>query len=155
MTEETGVVAAGGYCVPSEMVYDLISTEPGRHLPRLTLPVMSAERGGFDFTDRRTDAERAASDAMHSHVNRLVAALMKRERDVINAALVEASEHGWDVNVYRQPWHYTQRGVDPYSALRSAYIGISFTPAEYAMPVLREHLDHDWSDLDDDEMPPL
>jgi hypothetical protein len=142
------LIASGGWYGP---VFDenLIVT----HFPRIELPEMSATRGGIDFTDHRSDAERAADEAMQSHIARLVQRMRDREYALIEHACLVAQINGWDLHIYRAPyrWSVGRYAHESMSALRSAYIGIGYAEAKHGIPTLHEHEDHDVSELDDDE----
>lgn len=144
------LLAAGGWCAPcAEAIQDAANLRVDVSLADL-LPPISASRGGFDFTDRRTDAEKLAHDAMQARVRRIVDAMWAREQAVIERAAVEAMLYGWDVHLYRQPYRWTSTR-DYESAIRSAYVGIGFEPAKHPIPTIVEHLDHDVAWTDDDE----
>lgn len=145
------LTTAAGWCAPSPILYGLTDwplPNPGA----ITLPQITALRGSIDFTDRRTPAERAATDALHAHINRIADTLSRRRRDAIDAACLTALAHHWDVHVYEppQPLHFTtDTTTDTLTAL--AYVGIRFTPAHHPIPTIHHHTDEplDWTDWDD------
>lgn len=152
MTDETPrVIGAGGYCAPSTRIYELA----GDALPspeRLTLPTMQALRGGIDFTDRRTPAEKAASDAWAAHVNRVADRLSQARRRAIDAACVVALAEGWDVHVYAPPSPSDLRRAGERDLTYLRCVGIEFRSAEHPVPTIVHHECPDgWEYLDDDE----
>lgn len=142
----TGAVTAGGWCAPSELVYDVIATEPAIHFPEVTVP-----RGGIRY-DQST-AARMASERYRAMVARLIASAAHMREEATETAVRYAATHGYDVHVHNPPPFYY---LSPDEALaRQTYVGIEFTPARYpGVPTIWEHReDHtdlwgdDWSDV--------
>lgn len=142
MTDDPALTASGGFCAPSLWLYDVISSEPSR---RIVFPEVGTARGGFDFTDRRTDAERAAADALQALIHRYVGDIAKAQDAVLDAACWLALAEGYDLHVQR---HHGTRFIGIELAPRTT--GRTFpTVHEYTLDSWR------WDDLDDDEWPEL
>lgn len=148
----SGLVAAGGWCAPSGVLFDALGGDALARPEALTLPAMQALRGGIDFTDRRTPAERAAADAWVAHVNRVADRHSRARRAAIDAACAVALAEGWDVHVYEPPTPYDLRRADERGLLYLRSVGIEFTPAEHPIPTIHHHpTPEDWRYLYDGE----
>lgn len=146
-----GIVAAGGWCAPSRLLYE-VTDHPVERPGVLTLPNMQALRGSIDFTDRRTPAERAAADAWTAHVNRVADRHSRARRAAIDAACAVALAEGWDVHVYEPPTPFDLRRADERDLLYLRSVGIEFTPAEHPIPTIHHHpTPEDWRYLYDGE----
>lgn len=133
MSEE-GIVASGGWCAPSEAVYDL-SDAISEVRVSTNFPRVSVKRGGFKFPQpgspewERARKENAAQEAVTAMIRRMVGDVMEAQRDAIETACWDALELGMTVHVYDpepDEWHsawerYGRRGI-------YRFIGIELTP---------------------------
>lgn len=136
MTADEPAVAAGGWCAPSETLYDLgpaygeLFTQPDITIrDRVTLPEFSAPRGGITF-DLTTSP---VTDAIRTYLRRVRAL----QHATIEAACHTALTDGYDLHVQH---HH-----------RSPFLGIEFSrPMRWTIPTVTEHHNDDhWYDLDD------
>jgi hypothetical protein len=148
--DELGIVAAGGWCAPSEIIFDRrvpMGEEP--EFPRVTV-----QRGALHFPRPgtpewdRLQTERAASDAMMALIHRAVGDMIRAQDAVIEYAYLVALTSGYDVHVHRRP--YLPLHAEPYAA---RFIGISLEPrpSDRRVPMVYEHTrDATYDDWDDD-----
>lgn len=142
--EIAGLLAAGGWCAPSEHLYAMPGLGPD--WPKL-FPEVTVQRGGIDF--HRTPQQIAEAQLGRAMVERLVRRLAERRRDLIDEMCLYAMANGWDLHVYDPPrvepsWSHTHTDLNLH---RLGYTGIAFTPQEHVIPTIHEHRDDlSWSD---------
>lgn len=148
------LVAAGGWSCPSDLFYDAVADAAALNLNEYAwaaFPEVTTTRGGFDFTDRRTDAEKAATDRMAKIVARLVGNIAEAQVIDLDTACLEALREGWDVHVHRRTYQPTN--AHPGSV---RFFGIELAPRTtgLSIPTIYEHADDwRWETLEDDGWP--
>lgn len=147
MTDDgEALVAAGGWCAPSSLVYGDTS------LLGVTFTVSAA------FPDVRisrewkqpTPEEILARDTFARFAQRVAERLAKVRHAAIESAAREALANGWDLHIYHPPQPYDIRRASSQDLLYLRQVGIAFTDQQYAgVPTIHEHQCPDWWDDDD------
>jgi hypothetical protein len=136
---DNAITAAGGWCAPTDALYSLDSpgVPPGPEV--YDFPKISVARGAPDFTDRRTDAEKIADEAMWSRTRRIAEQLARARHAVIERAAITALHNHWDLHVWEPRNPINLHRLNDHDIVSLSYIGIGFEPGALAIPVIHYH----------------
>lgn len=135
--EESHIVAAGGWCAPSDNMYEI--NQPIDNIMDLFPMPTILRRGTPEWETQRKKIEALVrADREYAQMVDRQHERMAQETVISGAALV-AMIHRWDVHVYRRS--YVPLG----KRHAERFIGIEFQPSKYGIPMLHEH-DDDYDD---------
>jgi hypothetical protein len=128
-----------GWCAPGDH-YALTEDT----LSRITMPEVTAKRGGLDYNAEQSPAEKARHEQARRIIDEMVERFAAVRRHAINTACVTAMVNDWDVHIYEPPrMSYTVTEAD-FIYMRA--VGVGFTPAEHPVPTIVFHQPPDFWD---------
>jgi hypothetical protein len=144
MTDE--IVAAGGWCAPSDLLY---SNRPAFDV-RNHFPEIKVARGGIRYD--AIPAPDPEGDAIRAMIARRRDDFAKVRRLTIDHACLIGMSNGWDIHITEPPTVYNERWEPDKVLMYLRCIGIEFVPSEYAVPTLVFHAAPQmWEDLWDED----
>lgn len=142
------LTAAGGWYHPAPaLIAEDLPDDFANYLvdtSRITLPEFQIPRGGIKFEIDISPEAVTAREKFQQAVNALIRRILKAQTLAINEACFTAALQSFDVHLYRPPYSHDHADGFP-----CPHIGIGFTPMEYAIPTIHEHLydaTYDWDD---------
>ena len=133
------ITAAGGWCAPSETLYD-VGTDY-----RALFPKVTTARGGITFDFERTPMEKAAAEAWRAYVDRMIERMVLARAEAVDQACLIGMVEGWDIHVHEPPQPFSVTQTTEADLYRMRCVGIEFTPAKHIVPTIHYHrYNDDW-----------